>query len=124
MDFMPPAHIVKVSDPRWSRWIIKDGIGQYWAGEHRWSDKPAAAILFSRAKDALATIERCGLGDGMGNKFTVTVVVTANGWTVGELATFLHEHSEFSLRDSAVDEELLFEIVPETLKRADECGGD
>lgn len=63
MDFMPPGRVVQVCDPRWSRWVLKDGVGQYWAGaRRRWRDKPSDAMLFCRESDAEAEKNRHCLG--------------------------------------------------------------
>lgn len=124
MDYMPPAFIVKVGDPRWSRYIIRDGLLQYWAGEERWSNKPSDAALFYRHADAATAINHSGLDCGMAAKFTVTVVGTARLLMFDELRAFFQEHSELSLKDPITDEELRLEIMPDTLKPVDECGED
>jgi hypothetical protein len=124
MNYMPPAYVVKVGDSRWGRYVIRDGLLQYWTGEQRWSDKPGDATLFYRHADATATIDRLNLDAGIATKFTVTVVVTAHLLMFDELMDFLQEHSELSLRDPRTDEELRLEIIPDTLKAVDECGED
>ena len=69
MDYLPPGFVVKVGDPRWRRWAIRDGTAQWWAGERRrWSDKPAEAVLFCREIDAIeATGTATALGDAGGH---------------------------------------------------------
>ena len=47
MDYMPPGYIQRVGDERFPRFVIRDGVGQCWAGEERrWRDKPSEAVLF------------------------------------------------------------------------------
>ncbi len=120
MDYMPPGRVVKVCDPRWSRWIIKDGIGQYWAGEERrWRDKPSDAVLFCSEIDATETRNRHCLGGDEADTFAVTLLVTvhARRWSEEELARHLKRHRKFFIGEPAGKEGLLVEIVPDTLKR-------
>ena len=64
MDYLPPGRVVKVGDQRFPRYAIRDGLGQYWAGdENRWRDKPSDAVLFGRQLDAVAERNRHCLGD-------------------------------------------------------------
>ena len=67
MDYMPPGYIQRVGDERFPRFVIRDGVGQYWVGQkRRWSDKPSDAILFCSEIDATEEREpplprrRCG----------------------------------------------------------------
>ena len=50
MDYLPPGRVVKVGDERFPRYLIRDGLGQYWA-RGQWSDKPADAVLFHQELD-------------------------------------------------------------------------
>ena len=60
VDYMPPAYVQQVGDSRWTRYIVRDAIGQYWMGEQRWSSKPTDAALFCREVDAIETMkEHC-----------------------------------------------------------------
>jgi hypothetical protein len=119
MEYMPPGRVVKVGDPRWSRWVIKDGLGQFLAAENHWSDDPAKAVLFCSEIDATETRNRCALGGDEADTFVVTVVVTvhARRWSEKELARFLKRHRQFFIGGPAGKEGLLLEIVPDTLKR-------
>ena len=63
MKYLPPGRVVKVCDPRWSRWLIMDGLSQYFAGDERWSDNPSDAVLYHRELDAIAERNRSCLGD-------------------------------------------------------------
>ncbi len=53
VNYMPPAYVQQVGDSRWTRYIVRDAVGQFWMGEQRWSGKPADAILFYCDGDAL-----------------------------------------------------------------------
>jgi hypothetical protein len=118
MDYAPPGRVVRVCDPRWSRWIIKDGSGKYWAGENQWRDEPSEATLFCREIDAMEARNRHCLGD-VADTFTATVVVTvhAGRWTVEELADHLSRHRKFCAGGSPGKGGLLLEILPGTLRR-------
>ena len=119
MDFMPPGRVVKVGDPRWNRYVIRDGLGQYWAGEEsRWREKPGEAILFHTEVAALRERNRCCLGD-CADTFTATVVVTVHvpRWSRKELARHLDRHGKFYLPGVVGKSGLSLEIVPDTLRK-------
>jgi hypothetical protein len=116
MDYLPPGRVVKVCDPRWSRWVIKDGLGQYWRGEQRrWSDNAADALLFHRELEAIAERNRHCLGGDIGDTFTahIAIVTHAGHWTRKRLAAFLARHREFFIAGRG----LLLEIVPDSLRK-------
>ena len=119
MDYMPPGRVVKVGDPRWSRWIIVDGLKQVWSGEGCWSNDPAKAVLFCSEIDATETRNRCCLGGDVADTFAVTMLVTvhARRWSDKELARHLKRHRQFFIGGPAGKEGLLLEIVPDTLTR-------
>ena len=122
MDYMPPGCVVKVCDPRWSRWVIRDGVGQYWAGEgRRWSDKPAEAVLFYAEAAAVEERNRYCLGGDPASTFTVTVVVTAHArdWSAEELVRHLERHRKFFLMGTARKEGILLEIISHTLRKVE-----
>ena len=120
MDYMPPGHIQRVGDERFPRFVIRDGVGQYWAGdERRWRDKPSDAVLFYSELDATETRNRCALGGDLADTYAVTMLVTvhARRWSEKELARFLKRHRKFFLKRTAGKEGILLELVPDTLKR-------
>jgi hypothetical protein len=57
MDHMPPANVKPVCDPRWPRYVIVDGVAQYWSGEG-WTDQPRQALLFCHEQDAIQESNR------------------------------------------------------------------
>jgi len=118
MDYLPPGHVVKVCDPRWSRWLIRDGLGQYWAGDH-WSSNPSEAVFFHREIDAVEARNRHCLGGDTADTFTATVVVTVHAgcWSVEELAAYLGRHRRFCMAGYGDKKGLLLEILPGTLKK-------
>ena len=122
MDYLPPGYIQRTGDERFPRFVIRDGLGQYWAGEERrWSDKPADAVLFYSEIDAMETRNRHCLGGDVADTFAVTLLVTvhARRWSEKELARHLKRHRKFFLKGPAGKEGLLLEIVPDTLKKVE-----
>ncbi len=119
MDYLPPGYVQRIGDERFPRFVVRDGLGQYWAGEgRRWSDEPADAVLFCRELDAMEERNRHCLGGDVADTFVVTVVVTvhARRWSAKELARHLSRHRKFFIGGPAGKEGLLLEIVPDTLK--------
>ena len=121
MDYLPPGRVQRIGDERFPRFIIRDGIGQFWAGKNRWSDKSSDAELFYTELDATKTRNRHCLGGDQADTFTVTVVVTvhARRWSAKELALFLKRHKEFFIGGPPGKEGLLLEIVPDTLNKVE-----
>jgi hypothetical protein len=121
MDYLPPGRVVKVGNPRWSRFIIVDGLDQVWAGKGRWSDNPADAVLFYREIDATKTRNHHCLGGDEAETFTATIVITvhARRWSGEELARHLQRHRKFFIGGPTGKEGLLLEICPDTLRKAE-----
>ena len=94
MNFTPPASVRRVGDPRWRRFLIRDGGGNYWTGQG-WSDAPANALLFIRESDAM----RVGLGlheEGMATyRATITVSVGQGEWTLEDLRKYMTTWGRF-----------------------------
>jgi hypothetical protein len=120
MDYLPPGSVVRIGDPRWKRYVIRDVNGLFWAGEGRWGNEPLEALLFNRELDAAKQRNRYCLGDDNADTFTVRVVVTAHPgrWSKKQLASFLGRHREFFIGGPPGKEGLLLEIVPDTLRKA------
>ena len=118
MDYLP-GYIQRIGDERFPRFVIRDGLGQYWARD-RWSDNPATAVLFCQELDAMEVRNRYCLGDEA-DTFSVSVVlaVHAGRWSAEELARHLERHRKFFIGGPAGKEGLLLEIVPGTLKKVD-----
>ena len=75
MDFMPPGYIQRIGDERFPRFVIRDGVGQYWVGQkRRWSDKSSDAILFCSEIDATEERNRHCLGSDVADTFVVTLL--------------------------------------------------
>ena len=119
MDYLPPGRVVRVGDRRWRRWVIRDCLDRFWAGEGRWSEESSKALLFCRELDATTQKSQYCLGD-TADTFTATVVVTARPkcWSRKALVAFMKRHREFCIGGPAGMEGLLLEIVPDTLRRA------
>ena len=79
------------------RYVIRDGSGQYWAGEGRWSDKPAEAVLFHTEIDATEERNRHCLGGDEADTFTRhgRGDCHARRWSEKELARHLKRHRKF-----------------------------
>ncbi len=120
MNYLPPGRVVRVGDHRWKRFVIRDSLDQFWAGEGRWSNEPAKALLFCRELDAAKQKNRYCLGGEPADTFTATIVVTVHPgrWSTKELARFLARHREFCRGGPADKGGLLLEIVPDTLRKA------
>ena len=121
MEYLPPGRVVKVvGDERFPRYVIVDGLGQYWARD-RWSNKVGEAVLFYRELDATEARNRHCLGGDEADTFTVMVVLTvhARRWSVQELARHLKRHRQFFIGGPAGKEGLLMELVPDTLKKVE-----
>ena len=122
LDYLPPGLVQRINHERFPRFIIRDGLGQFWAGEERrWSDNPAEAVLFCREIDATETRNRFCLGGDVADTFTVTVVVAvhARRWSVKQLTRHLKRHRKFFIGGPGDKEGLLLEILPESLKKVE-----
>ena len=121
MDYLPPGRVQRVNDERFPRYVIRDCLGQFWAGESRWSANPSDAILFCREIDATETRNRFCLGGDVADTFTATVVVTvhARRWSAKELARHLGRHRKFCIGGPVDKQGLLLEILPDTLKKVE-----
>jgi hypothetical protein len=119
MDYLPPGRVVRVGDHRWKRFVIRDCLDQFWAGEGRWSEKPSEAMLFCRELDATKQKNQYCLGE-TADTFMATIVITVHPkcWSARELARFLTRHREFCRGGPAEKGGLLLEIVPDTLRKA------
>jgi hypothetical protein len=120
MDYLPPGRVVRVCDPRWQRYIIRDSLGQYWAGGH-WSHIPTDAVLFCREIDAMEVRNRHCLGGDTADTFTATVVLTvhAGRWSEEALVAHLKRHQKFCVGGPPAKGGLLLEILPGTLRRTE-----
>jgi hypothetical protein len=122
MDYMPPGYIQRTGDERFPRFVIRDGLGQFWAGEERrWRDKPSEAMLFHAEAAAVEERNRHCLGGDEADTFAVTLLVTvhARRWSEEDIVRYLKRHRKFFLRGTAGREGLLLEIVPDTLKKVE-----
>ncbi len=119
MDYLPPGRVMRVGDKPFPRFVIRDCLDQFWAGEGRWSKEPSEALLFCRELDATKQKNRHCLGD-TADTFTATIVVTAHPgrWSRKALVAFLKRHREFCIGGPADKGGLLLEIVPDTLRKA------
>jgi hypothetical protein len=121
MDYLPPGRVQRIGDGRFPRFIIVDGLDQVWAGEGRWSDEPADAVLFCRELDATEVRNRHCLGGDEADTFTATIIVTvhARRWSAKELARHLKRHRKFFIGGPTGKEGLLLEICPDTLEKVE-----
>jgi hypothetical protein len=120
MNYLPPGRVVKVGDHRWKRFVIRDCLDQFWAGEGRWSKEPSEALLFNREIDAAKQKNRFCLGGEEADTFTATIVITVHPkrWSRKALVAFLKRHREFCIGGPPGKEGLLLEIVSDTLRKA------
>ena len=120
MDYLPPGYVERIGDKRFPRFVIKDVEGRFWAGEGRWSNKPAKALLFNREIDAAKQKNRFCLGGEKADTFVATIVITVHPkcWSRKALVAFLKRHREFCIGGPADKGGLLLEIVPDTLRKS------
>jgi hypothetical protein len=123
MDYLPPGRVVRVGDRRWKRYVIRDCLDRFWAGEGRWSDEPSGALLFCRELDATKQKSQYCLGDAA-DTFVAKVVMSvhAGRWSAEELVAHLRRHKQFCVGGPAGKGGILLEIVPDTLRKAKGCG--
>ena len=118
---MPPTYVQKVCDARWSRFVIRDGLGQFWTGSG-WSDNPSQAVLYCSEGDALAArICHCSTGEQVRDTFTATiiVVVASAQWTTEELVEHLKRYGKFVLRKSSEARGVVVEVVWDDLHKVE-----
>jgi len=119
VDYMPPAYVQKVCDARWARYVVKDGIGQYFTGSG-WSENPSEAVLYYTEGDALAArIRYCSPGDLVRDTFVASIVVVTVGkgeWTPQELATYLRRRGRFFLQHASELKAIAVEVIVDDLK--------
>ncbi len=110
-DFTPPASVHKVGDPRWRRFVIRDGGGRYWTGR-AWSNDAADAKLYLRESDGMRAALRIHEGDTAPETFKATVVVTAKRgeWMLADLIKHLKRWGRFLLMKSQETRALKVEI--------------
>jgi hypothetical protein len=119
---MPPGYVQKIDDDKFPRYVIRDGVGQWWAGaERRWKSKPSEAVLFTTEVAAMEERNRCGLLGDPADTFRGVVIVSvhANRWTKEEIASHLKWHHEFHIEGYGDKEGLLLEILLDTLRKVE-----
>lgn len=121
MDFMPDGFIEKTDN---ERYVIRDGVGQWWAGkERRWRATPSEAILFDAEMAALEERNRYCLGDEADAlRFEIVAVLTvyARCWSLTELARHLEQHRKLYISGPPGKEGVLLELLPDTLKKVEQ----
>jgi hypothetical protein len=120
MEYLPPGRVQRIGDKQFPRYVIRDGLGQYFARNH-WSDNPSDAVLFYREIDAVKERNRCCLGGDTADTFTVMAILTvhAGRWSRKTLAALLKRHREFAIAGPAGKKGLLLEILYNTLKKVE-----
>ena len=119
MNYLPPGRVQRIGDGRFPRFVIRDGLEQFWAGKGRWSDKPADAVLFYRELDATTVRNRHCLGGDEADTFAATIIITvhARRSSEKELARHLKRHRKFFIGGPTGKEGLVLEICPDTLRK-------
>jgi hypothetical protein len=86
----PPSYVEQIGDARFPRYVMRDGIGEYWTGAS-WSDNPRAAELYRSHADAIADVSR--YSDEIRSRDTyqlsVVIITDRDAWTVEELTNHL-----------------------------------
>ena len=119
-DFTPPASVRQVGDPRWRRFVIRDGGGHYWTGRD-WSNDPADAKFYLRESDAM----RAGLRLHEGDKAPADVQGERHRqrergeWTLADLIKYLKRWGRFLLMKSEETRAIKVEIHWDGLEEDD-----
>lgn len=120
MDFMPDGYVEQIGD---EKYVIRDGVGQWWAGiERRWRAKPSEAILFDTEMEALEERNRYCLGDeadALQVEIVAVLTVYARCWSLTALAHHLEQHRKFYISGPPGKEGVLLELLPDTLKKVE-----
>ena len=118
-DHMAPVRVQQVGERQLARFLLRDGIGQYFTGSS-WSDEPGEAALYYRAADAVEARNRFYVeGDHDQDTFTATIIVRAvqGDWTAEELAHHLRQWGKFIVRPSGEQRGVVVEIEWDGLNR-------
>ena len=119
MDFMPPGYVQQIDH---EKYVLRDGVGQWWAGkERRWKSESTEAIFFRTEVAAMEERNRCGLLGDPADTFKALVIVTvqAHRWTKEELVRRLKRHREIHFEANGGEEGLLLELLLDTLKKVE-----
>ncbi len=120
-DHMTPVRVQQVGDCQFTRFILRDGIGQYFTGSG-WTDEPGGAALYYRSADAVEAHNHFYVDrDLPQDTFTATVVVRAvqGDWTADELAEHLRQYGKFIVRPSGERRGVVVEIDWDRLKKGE-----
>ncbi len=120
MNFVPPASVRRVCDPRWQRFVVMDGGGHYWTGQ-AWSDDPAEAMLYLRESEAMRAGLQVHETDGATETFTASIVVsvTRDTWRLEELIKYLKQWGRFLLMKNQESRAVKVEIQWDELEEDD-----
>lgn len=120
-DHMVPVRVQQVGERRFARFVLRDGIGQFFTGSG-WADEPGQAALYYRTVDALEARNRFYLEGGQPEDvFTATIRVRAvrGDWTPGDLTAYLQEWGKFLVRPSSEQRGIVVEIEWDDLTKAE-----
>lgn len=118
-DHMMPVRVQQVGDNRFTRFILRDEIGQFFTGSG-WTDVPGEAALYYRAVDAVEARDRFYVeGDHDRDTFSATIIVRAvkGDWTAEDLAEHLRQWGTFIVRPSGEQRGIVVEIEWDGLKQ-------
>ena len=100
MEFMPPVHVQKIGTPQFPRFVMRDGIGQFWTGTS-WSENPREAELYYTKADAVAAENRYADGEHhVRDTYTLKLVIVTDrdAWTRGRTGHASHALRRVSCR--------------------------
>ena len=121
-DHMAPVRVQQVGVPGVTRYVLRDGLGQYFTGSG-WAGEPSQAALYYRAAEAIEARNRHYLDGGQPEDlFTATVRVRAvkGDWTPDELAAHLQHWGKFIVRPSGEQRGIVVEIEWGGLTKAED----
>lgn len=121
MEFMPPVHVQKIGTPEFPRFVMRDGIGQYWTGTS-WSDNPGEAALYYSKADAVTAEHRYADGEHhVRDTYTLQLVVVTDrdAWTDEELTRHLTLFGGFHLEPSQEQRSIVIEVHWDDLRKTE-----
>jgi len=96
MDYIPPAYVEPVGDPKFPRYVFRDSGGSYFTSDGNWREDPRAAAVYYSVADAIADERRYSDGQHLRDTYTVKLVVVTDkdAWTRDELVQHLTRFTE------------------------------
>ena len=120
MFFTPPSYVEQIGDSRFPRFVVRDGIGQYWTGAD-WSSMPRAASLYRSQAEAIADVSRYSDDIRSRDTYTLSVVVTTDrdSWSLDELVRHLTYFGAFHVQKNDDPRGVVIEVHWRDLRKTE-----